>query len=107
MNYSAASEAVGLAFGADIGRSQSLTQLTKILEKGVKVALVYGDRDFVCNWVSGETSSLLVDYAGSADFASAGYAPILSGSNLAVGGQVRQYGNFSFSRVYQAGHEGM
>jgi len=39
-------------------------------------------------------------------FASAGYADINTNGSY-VGGQVRQYGNFSFSRVYQAGHEGM
>jgi len=38
-------------------------------------------------------------------FAEAGYADIKTNGSY-IGGQVRQYGNFSFSRVYQAGHEG-
>jgi len=100
---------VQMAFSkaGDIGRTQALSQIARVLDKGVKVALVYGDRDFACNWLLGETISLLVNYTGSDDFASAGYSPIFSGSNTAIGGFVRQNGNFSFSRVFQAGHEGM
>ena len=91
----------------DIARSQAIPQIAKVLEKGVKVALVYGDRDYACNWIGGEITSLLVNYTGSDDFASSGYSPIFSGNNMAIGGLVRQNGNFSFSRVFQAGHEGM
>jgi len=109
VNYTASSMSVGMAFNnaGDTGRTQALSHIAKLLEKGVKVALVHGDRDFVCNWIGGEAASLLVNYTGSDDFASAGYSPIFSGSNMALGGFVRQSGNFSFSRVFQAGHEGM
>ena len=47
--------------------------------------------------------SLAVDYPGKAAFKAAGYQDIRVNSSY-VGGQVRQYGNFSFVRVYQAGH---
>ena len=108
MNYTAASGVVGKSFSdeGDIARSSSLVQIATVLEKGTKVALVYGDRDFACNWVGGEVNSLLVDYVGSKNFSSAGYTPIFTESN-SVGGQVRQYGNYSFSRVYQSGHLGI
>jgi hypothetical protein len=39
----------------------------------------------------------------SAAFSAAGYADIIT-NNTYVGGQVRQYGNLSFSRIYDAGH---
>jgi len=46
---------------------------------------------------------LAVDYPESDAFRAAGYQDIkVSDSN--IGGQVRQHGNFSFSRVYNAGH---
>jgi hypothetical protein len=48
--------------------------------------------------------SLAVKYDRAKEFSEAGYTPIIS--DIGVGGQVRQFGNFSFSRVYQAGHEG-
>jgi hypothetical protein len=107
VNYTASSQAVSSAFSdtGDFSRSDSLGQITYLLEKGVKVSLVYGDRDFACNWIAGERTSLAIEYSGSAAFRGAGYMPIITNSTY-IGGQVRQYGNLSFSRVYQAGHEG-
>lgn len=68
---------------------------------------MYGDRDYPCNWVGGEAMSLAVPYAQAPRFASAGYAPLRTsgGGGAAIGGMTRQYGNFSFTRVFQAGHE--
>ena len=44
-----------------------------------------------------------MNYAHSAEFRSAGYAPFLvDGIEY---GESRQYGNFSFTRIYEAGHE--
>lgn len=106
MNYSAYSVVVGEAFEGtgDFLRPNSIDAIGYLLDSGVKVALVYGDRDFACNWIGGEKVSTAVDYSMSEEFKAAGYMHILS--TIGVGGQVRQYGNFSFSRVYQAGHEG-
>lgn len=60
------------------------------------------------NWFGGEAVSLAVaqnttsgNY--STRFAQAGYAPIITNSTY-IGGAVRQYGNLSFSRIYDAGH---
>lgn len=41
----------------------------------------------------------------SARFREAGYQDIVTNQTY-VGGVVRQYGKFSFSRVFEAGHEG-
>lgn len=76
-----------------------------LLDSGVKVHLMYGDRDFACNWLGGEAASLAIEYSGTEGFRNAGYAPLLSSPGI-VGGFVRQYGNYSFSRIFQAGHEG-
>jgi len=65
--------------------------------------LVYGDRDWICNWINGEETSLHLNHTSSEGFRAAGYAPIEI-TPFYSGGQVRQYGNLSFSRVYQAGH---
>lgn len=107
MNYTAGSQAVGYAFEAtgDMARGGFMEAIGYLLESGVKVALMYGDRDYACNWQGGERVSLAIDYTGSEQFATAGYTPINLDQST-IGGQVRQYGNFSFSRVYQAGHEG-
>ncbi|TLD24306.1 hypothetical protein PspLS_06619 [Pyricularia sp. CBS 133598] len=75
----------------------------QLLDQGVKVALVYGDRDWRCNWVSGEAVSLSVKYGDSSKFAAAGYTDVKVGNKVA--GKVRQHGLFSFTRVFNAGHE--
>ena len=74
-----------------------------LLDAGIKVAIIYGDRDYTCNWIGGERVAMAVDYDYAGAFADAGYQDIHINSSY-VGGQVKQYGNFSFSRVYQAGH---
>lgn len=65
---------------------------------------MYGDRDYACNWIGGEAASLAINYTSSAEFQAAGYEPIRVNATY-DGGLVRQYGNLSFSRVFQAGHE--
>lgn len=126
----------------DFVRGDAINDLAGLLRAGVKVALIYGDADWVCNWLGGEAVSLalaglLPDHpanastvlnassaplpspsvavpptshnpsglAGSyaAQFPRAGYADIVVNSTY-VGGAVRQFGNLSFSRVYDSGH---
>jgi len=74
-----------------------------LLDAGVRVALYYGDADYICNWFGGQAISLAVNYTHSTEFAAAGYEPFtVDGAEY---GEVRQYGNFSFLRIYEAGHE--
>jgi carboxypeptidase C (cathepsin A) len=55
------------------------------------------------NWFGGEAISLVVEYTHSQEFRSAGYEPmVVDGTEY---GEVRQYGNFSFARIYESGHE--
>ena len=87
-------------------RGTQLPALGRLLDRGIRVALIYGDADFICNWLGGEAISLslatmLPSY--SIPFPFAGYAQIVV-NNTYVGGAVRQFGNLSFSRIYDAGH---
>lgn len=90
----------------DMSRGGNVPRLASILRKGVCLGFMYGDRDYVCNWFGGEAVSLAVARQAGGEYAAgfpvAGYAPIVNDSY--VGGEVRQYGNLSFSRIYQAGH---
>ncbi|KAF9700088.1 hypothetical protein EKO04_001423 [Ascochyta lentis] len=77
--------------------------LEHLLDQDVRVSLAYGDADYICNWFGGEAISLAVQYTHSKEFHSAGYEPmVVDGTEY---GEVRQYGNFSFARVYESGHE--
>lgn len=80
-----------------------IEDLNMILDTPVRVSLIYGDADYICNWFGGEAVSLAANYSHSADFAAAGYTPmVVDGVEY---GETREYGNFSFTRVYEAGHE--
>ena len=54
VNHTASSMAVQKAFMStgDITRGGLLEDIAYLLDAGVKVALMYGDRDFACNWVN-------------------------------------------------------
>jgi carboxypeptidase C (cathepsin A) len=108
LNFTSSTDIIYNAFSAtgDELRGTQLAALTRLLYQGVHVALLYGDADFICNWQGGEAvslalSSMLPAYANN--FPSAGYADIVVNQSY-VGGAVRQFGNLSFARIYDAGH---
>ncbi|KAK0725077.1 putative lysosomal protective protein precursor [Lasiosphaeris hirsuta] len=107
VNYSMFSIAVNTAFLAsgDVMRGSFLPSLGSLLDAGVRVHLMYGDRDFSCNWMGGEAVSLAVPWIRAGEFARAGYAPLQVSNSNEIKGMTRQVGNFSFTRVFQAGHE--
>lgn len=106
LNWTQSNSAVSQAFRGigDYPRPGWKEDLAYLLESGIKVTLVYGDRDYACNWYGGELLSLAINYTNTDAFHAAGYAPVVVNSTY-IGGQVRQYGNLSFTRVYEAGHE--
>ena len=107
VNYTETNTAVANAFvqTGDYERGNQISQMGYLLSLGVRVALIYGDRDYICNWVGGEavSFSIAAESPTYLPFYSAGYADIVI-NNTYVGGAVRQYGNLSFSRIYDAGH---
>ncbi|KAL8890697.1 MAG: hypothetical protein Q9215_002205 [Flavoplaca cf. flavocitrina] len=107
INYTQSNRAVADAFlqTGDPQRGDQISQLGYLLSLGVRVALIYGDRDYICNWLGGEAVSFAVaaQLPAYSPFYTAGYASIVINSTY-VGGMVRQYGNLSFSRIYDAGH---
>ncbi|KAI0427954.1 carboxypeptidase S1 [Xylaria sp. FL1042] len=106
LNYTGSSNAVSDAFRGigDYPRPGWVGDLAYLLENGIKVHMMYGDRDYACHWIGGEAVSLAINYTHTEQFHAAGYTDIVVNDTY-IGGQVRQYGNLSFSRVYEAGHE--
>ncbi|CAG8081894.1 unnamed protein product [Penicillium olsonii] len=105
LNYTQSNNEVYFAFQqtGDFVWPNFLEDLEDILARPVRVALIYGDADYICNWFGGEAVSLATKYKHSKQFREAGYAPFLvDGIEY---GETREYGNFSFTRVYEAGHE--
>ncbi|RYC60002.1 hypothetical protein CHU98_g6230 [Xylaria longipes] len=104
----------GFDYTGDHVYPELLEDLEAVVGYGVRVALVYGDaplrypqvnthQDYICNWFGGEAVSLALNYTHKTEFSEAGYAPFMvDGTEY---GESRQYGNFSFTRIYESGHE--
>jgi carboxypeptidase C (cathepsin A) len=107
LNYSTflANEEIYFAFQqtGDFVFPNFIDELEAILNSSVRVSLIYGDADYICNWFGGEAVSLAVNYTHSHQFRKAGYTPMTV--NGVEYGETREYGNFSFTRVYESGHE--
>ncbi|KAL2814752.1 peptidase S10, serine carboxypeptidase [Aspergillus granulosus] len=105
INYTASNSEVYYAFQStgDFVFPNFIEDLEEILTYPVRVSLIYGDADYICNWFGGEAVSLATEYPHSKQFRAAGYTPLLvDGVEY---GETREFGNFSFTRVYEAGHE--
>ncbi|KAI1489008.1 Alpha/Beta hydrolase protein [Biscogniauxia mediterranea] len=104
VNFSSSSAAVGTAFdstGDDARRSGTVPALRYLLSRNVTLALYAGDADYNCNWLGGE---VVADSVGAPGFADAGYVDVVTSDGVAHG-QVKQAGQFSFTRIYESGHE--
>ncbi|KAF2733964.1 alpha/beta-hydrolase [Polyplosphaeria fusca] len=106
LNFTGMSAVVAQGFGAtgDFARGGQKGMLEGLVDAGVRVAVVHGDRDYQCNWMAGEALSLGLETGIQDEFGRAGYAEIKEEGGEAVG-LVKQYGGLAFAVVWQAGHE--
>jgi carboxypeptidase D len=65
-----------------------------------------GETSLTITGLGGENVSLSIDHKDATSFRSSGYANLTTNSTY-TGGVVRQQGNLSFTRVFEAGHAGM
>jgi len=103
-NFSEFNGAVGTAFGNtgdDARDSGTVEDLRTLVAAGVTVALYAGDADYICNWLGVEAVAGEVGVAG---WEGAGYVDV-STSDGVVHAQTKQAAKFSFTRVYESGHE--
>ncbi|KXN71693.1 peptidase S10, serine carboxypeptidase, partial [Conidiobolus coronatus NRRL 28638] len=78
--------------------------VAELLNDNIPVLIYAGDSDFICNWYGNKAWTLALDWNGNQGFNSAQDLPLTYPSNGTEYGQYRTYGNFSFVRVYEAGH---
>ncbi|KAJ4171484.1 hypothetical protein NW754_013252 [Fusarium falciforme] len=97
LNYTRGNNEIEAAF---LGRTGDMVRygleyIGHLLENGVNVAMINGDRDFRCNWFSGENASLSIPFSEAHQFAAAGYQPIMTNASH-EGGFVRrpQHGGY-------------
>jgi hypothetical protein len=82
---------------------RGMTDFEYALQNNIGVSMIFGDRDYRCNWLAGEGLSLEAQYPGKKQFNAAGYEKIVTNATY-DGGVVRQHGKFSFARVFESGH---
>lgn len=95
----------GLAGTGDGFRQSNVPNLEYLLDHGVKVALIHGDRDYTCPWTGGEALAKAVPWKGQGGFVAAGYQQLQGLGRAAKGGVGKQYGRLSFTRVFESGHQ--
>ncbi|CDK27331.1 unnamed protein product [Kuraishia capsulata CBS 1993] len=96
---------VGLrfAFTGDLNKPHE-QYVAELLEKGYPVLLYAGDKDFICNWLGNFAWSAALEWSGKDEFASAPLTPWYTLDSLNYAGDVKNYQNFTFARVFDAGH---
>ncbi|KAJ7178167.1 alpha/beta-hydrolase [Mycena filopes] len=103
-NYSECASAPGRLFGktGDDARTW-LPQLGALANSTLKILIWAGDADINCNWIGGHESVLAMDWYGKERFADAVFTNMtINGAAVAA---IKNIDNFSFARVYAAGHE--
>ncbi|KPA78501.1 serine carboxypeptidase (CBP1) putativeserine peptidase Clan SC Family S10 [Leptomonas pyrrhocoris] len=88
-------------FARDYHRNFNYT-VPPLLAAGIRVMIYAGDMDYVCNWRGNKAWVTALNWPGKAAFNAASDVEFRVGGRAA--GQERKYGNFSFVRVYDAGH---
>ncbi|KAH9479646.1 Carboxypeptidase S1 [Psilocybe cubensis] len=80
-----------------------LPQLGALANSTLKILLWAGDADINCNWLGGHASALAMDWYGAGRLAATPF------TNMTINGvpvaAIQNVDNFSFARVFQAGHE--
>lgn len=77
--------------------------VAELLDKGVPVLLYEGDKDFICNWLGNHAWSDALEYSKHDFFEVQPLRPWRTEEGK-LAGEVKNYGHFTFLRVYDAGH---
>eukprot|EP01066_Platyproteum_vivax_P016382 Platyproteum_vivax@DN7102_c0_g1_i4.p1 len=79
-----------------------LHAVSEILASGVRVIVYSGDQDYICNWYGGLAWVNAVVFDGSGEFGKKEMTPwMMNGKEV---GRAKKVNNFSFIRIYDAGH---
>ena len=94
---------VGMRFrAAGDPERKTMSYIGQLLDRGVRVLVVAGAYDLVCNWVGNERMSRALEWHGQDAF---GAQPLgeweVEGETA---GRVRSWGALTFASVYAAGH---
>jgi cathepsin A (carboxypeptidase C) len=99
--WNSSTPTVSEMFAHDIHRNFNYT-IPPMLEAGIRVMIYAGDVDYICNWMGNKAWVMALNWPGKAAFNAAPDVEFSVAGRAA--GEERTYGNFSFVRIYDAGH---
>lgn len=80
-----------------------LPALSEVVQSGISVLVWAGDADWICNWLGNHAAANAVKFDGHDEFKGKPLKPYtVDGKER---GTFKTVDNFSFLRVYEAGHE--
>ncbi|KAJ1937253.1 hypothetical protein EC988_007946, partial [Linderina pennispora] len=101
--FESCSEKVGTGFSNDGDHSKPFHQyIPPLLADNIRVLIYAGDADFTCNWYGNKAWSMELEWPGKEAFNGASDELWLVDGVGA--GEVRTHENFTFLRVFGAGH---
>ena len=79
INYTQSNQEIYYAFQqtGDFVWPNFLSDLEHLLSLPIRVSLIYGDADYICNWFGGEAVSEAIEYPHAKQFRNAGYVPMV------------------------------
>lgn len=89
-------------FTGDWMKSDFKEAIIDVLETDLPVLIYAGDKDFICNWLGNQAWTDRLEYKNSDGFAVAPVNKWYNGKSYA--GDVKNYENFTFLRVFDGGH---
>ncbi|KAI8636895.1 Alpha/Beta hydrolase protein [Parasitella parasitica] len=103
--YAGCSDSVGYRFYQTGDGSKDYSgHVAETLEAGVRVLLYVGDMDWICNWVGNLAWSLDMEWSGKQGYNNAPKEKWYSDFTGTQAGDVREFSNLTFLRIFNAGH---
>lgn len=78
-------------------------KVAALLDQGLPVLIYAGDKDYICNWLGNRAWTNELEYSHHEEFSSAQVRKFHTPSGK-YAGDVQNYGNFTFIRMFDAGH---
>ncbi|KAJ2901028.1 hypothetical protein MKZ38_002154 [Zalerion maritima] len=84
---------------------QPFHRLVPSLLEEIPVLIYAGDADFICNWLGNQAWTEALEWPGQKDFNRADKEGLyIAGDDKHEYGMIKSSGNFTFLRIFQAGH---
>ncbi|CCL99512.1 uncharacterized protein FIBRA_01530 [Fibroporia radiculosa] len=104
VEYQQCSDVVEAEFGKTGDDARSLLpELSVLANSGLKLLIWAGDADINCNWIGCHASVLAMDWYGNETLHNTPFVEMMIHGRTI--GAIQNVDNFTFARIYEAGHE--